>query len=344
VLVLALLLALAPALPQALRVESVYGSFVHDGTGTLAQDAGLREVAANLPRQLLLHFSAPLAAFNRGAYGLVASWFQALGVDPQDSRLTYQGAPWNAAVARLPTRANLAFAGAFWQLLPLFIALAWVWRRTGKGPEARLLTLLSLVGWVGMLACLKWQPFGARLQLPFFALAAPWVGLAMEGHPKTALLGCLLFAANAGSLLWRDEGLAWHGSDPRRSLSFESRYFLQAPAVEGSLRSAAGFLAAHPCERLGLDFDGFSLEYPVFVLLKGRDLTGPPRIEAVPSGADAPRFVAPPGSAPFAPDAVLRIHPGELLPQPPALAGPWTLAWTDPVGGRMRIWRRAKTP
>jgi hypothetical protein len=173
--------ALLLTAPHAWRNFAWYGTplGVHraeDGGAQALELRTWRSVASNVARNATLHLATPSAAFNRKMFSAVARLHDWLGLDVNDQRTTLwvlrYGVAWgprDEMVAGAPVSFLLGLAA-----VPLLFV-----RARPRGATARAIGLLAGGALVYCVA-LKWQPAGARLQLPAFLVLAAVVARAVE--------------------------------------------------------------------------------------------------------------------------------------------------------------------
>lgn len=171
---------LLPA-PHAWRNFEWYGTplGVHraeDGGAQALELHSWRSLASNAVRNATLHLATPSAAFNRKFFSAVARMHDWLGLDVDDRRTTLwvlrYGVAWgprDEMVAGAPAQFLLGLAA-----VPLLLM-----RAKPRGANARAIGLLAGGALLYCIA-LKWQPAGARLQLPAFLVLAAVVARAAE--------------------------------------------------------------------------------------------------------------------------------------------------------------------
>ncbi len=171
---------LLPA-PHAWRNIAWYGTplGVHraeDGGAQALELYSWRSVASNAVRNATLHLATPSAAINQKIYSAVSQMHDWLGLGVNDRRTTlwvlHYGVAWgprDEMVAGAPMQFLLGLAA-----VPLLLRRAKL-----RGANARAIALLAS-GALLYCVALKWQPAGARLQLPVFLLLAAIVARAAE--------------------------------------------------------------------------------------------------------------------------------------------------------------------
>lgn len=162
------------------------------------EKVSLTILVSNLTRNLFLHANAPFVDL-RPYLQPRLEWLHAiLKIDPSDSGTTLAGTHLGMAE---PTRRHEDLAGngstlalGFFSCF-LLCGMARIRRRTVL--SSGLPVLAAVFGAVLMCAVLRWQPWGSRLQLPLFMLAAPGIA-ALLSSVLSPLFSMPLFLV----LLW----------------------------------------------------------------------------------------------------------------------------------------------
>lgn len=212
-------LGLAIVAPHAMRNYTWYGTplGIHKAEDGGAQGNELftpRATVSNLVRNATLHLVTPWPAVNTELEGAVLAFHRWIHLDPDDRRTTlwilHYGLSWGPnyeTVAGAP--AQFILGGLV--LIALFAGGPW------RGS-------LAITGWFMLLGivlfavALKWQPWGARLQLPTFLLAAPLIACVAERMGQGGImaacglcvLGWLPSAETADRMLWGKTSLLAH--------------------------------------------------------------------------------------------------------------------------------------
>ena len=227
-------------------------------------------VVSNVVRNTALHLATPSVTVNRDLIeARVRSLHGVLGLDPDDAATSYLGIPFGVShqVAHEDRAGN-----------PLHLALIAV-GLFAVGVMPRLRRDRALVGYgAGLVAAfllfslvLKWQPWHSRLQLPLFVVASPFIatvaGRLMGERSLHRLAGILLVAALPWVLLNQTRPvLSANGilTTPRLEQYFQGRILYRDPYL-----GAIDFIRTLPCTRVGLVLGGDSMEYPLWVGLRG---------------------------------------------------------------------------
>lgn len=225
--------------PFFLRNQAWYGSPLgehraEDG-GAQANEAlspGL--LASNALRHATLHLVGPSEALNRAWLAAVARAHSLLGVDENDPRTTLWVLKFRPDYA--PAAETVAGAPAHFVIgLPLLLWLL-LSARGARGANVRWLAAAVVLGAVAFCAVIKWQPWGARLQIPLFALGLVPLAVWTEAWPaasRRAFGAPVLLLAGAA---W------WPGADT------ELRPLWTAPTLWTTTREA-DFYRAQPQAR-----------------------------------------------------------------------------------------------
>ena len=233
--------------------------------------------ASNVIRNAALHMDTPFPALDSALTRGIVKLHEAMGISAQDPRTTWAGIGFSIE----PT--------AFYENMdgnPLHFALIGVCAVliAARGDlRKRLLAAMLCVAAAALLFCLvlKWQPWGSRLHLPLFLLAAPIIGAAIESTRRKwaprALAGLLLIAALPWVLLNQSRPLV----GPESILTAER--LKRDSATMANYVGAVTFAAKHmgdQCTEVGLYLRPDDLEYAFWVLLP-RYFRGNVTIESV---------------------------------------------------------------
>jgi hypothetical protein len=159
------------------------------------------------------------------------------------------------------------------------VAMVAGWRRISR-PE-RIAAAAFLLGVLLFGATVRWQPFTARLQIPFLVLLGPCLLIPLiRVHPRLAGIGvfsaCLLalpsLVLNASRPLLPPAPFALSWVAPRSILvePRERQYFANRPQLYRSYTDAVAQLDSLGCTRAALAAGYDSWEYPLWALSGGR--------------------------------------------------------------------------
>lgn len=240
-----------------------------------------RGTISNFARNIASHAWTPVQALNDFQFRGVASLHKTLSIDLSDPATSLNDQIFS------PGRTSLDedHAGNGLHLLLAILALVALAVRRNSLPRPLLHYALSLAGGF-LLYCilLKWQPWGNRLQLPLFVLAAPLIALAIPFEEKKLALpvcaGFMLLCSvpwlvgNETRPLWGDRSIL--------TATRESLYFVKRPQLESYyVHHVDRYLSLDACNTIGITSpSGNAYDYPYWALLARRTATMP-RIEHV---------------------------------------------------------------
>lgn len=238
-------------------------------------------LASNAVRNAALQLASPLEGANRTVERAVARVHGLLGISENDERTTWAGTTfalpaWGLQRFEDEAPNTLAF------LLGLATTLVYLARR--KRFERAVLPYVAGIAGGTLLFCLviRWEPWNSRFHTPLFALAAPFVGLALAtavDRRVAVALGAVLLLASVPWLL-AGEPRSVVGSQSVFSVPRTDQYFANQPALQRSFLRAVDDLADRRCRQIGLLTDATTFEYPLWPLLRSR-LGGSIEIEDV---------------------------------------------------------------
>lgn len=298
---------------------------------------------SNTIRNLALHIYIP-DQVNRvmnvtGAIeGAIGSLHNTMGLELNDPRTTF---PWNEfTLPPIWQIFNEDRAGNPLHVLLILAALIAVpfWRKRPAllGGYA----LMLIVGFLLFSGLLKWQVWGTRLQLPWFLLAAPMVGVFLDRWPRllnglinvVLLLAAIFWIGNistrpifpsdarhplAVSFYIGSDNINYRSifSTPRREQYFAAKSELYAPSQE-----AADQLATMICTQIGLIGDENTIFHPVMMLL--HEQIPDVYLQAVAVTNKSRVFSSQPPFSDFVPCAIfLQFGAQPLLPETPNIDG-----------------------
>jgi hypothetical protein len=173
----------------------------------------------------------------------------------------------------------------------------------------RLWGFLALVaaGFLLFSLVLKWQPWGARLELPFLLLSAPFAGVVL-GHWRggIAVAALLLLCATPWALVNATRPLL--GPDSVLTAPRLLQSFAASPRLREPLLGAGRAVAAKQCRRIGLEIGPDDPEHLIWVSLREAGIGGAQaRIEHVHvTNKSAPKALEPPFAG-FLPCAMITL-------------------------------------
>jgi len=264
-------------------------------------------LASNTLRNLALHAGTPAGRVNRTLDGVVRRAHDALGVDPSDPRTTWMALQFHVTGL---SRHEDAAGNPLHLLLAAAAVAALVGGRRCVARRVWAYAGALAAGGSLFVVVLKWQPWGSRLQLPLFVLAAPLIAVALARvtAPRASRLtaGVLLAAATPWLFFGRPRALLGPGSV--LSMPADVQYFANRPGLAAPYADATRVLRASRCSDVGFVGGWNSYDYPLWALLRRGDPTARLRHVLVTNESAAWE------RDPRPPCAVVRLYPPDARP------------------------------
>jgi hypothetical protein len=225
-----------------------------------------RALVSNVLRNATLHAVTPYRRLNARLQDTIVGAHRAMGFDSSDGRTTF-GPMFHVGRFRL----HEDFVGNPLHLLAGLVAGAIAWRRREAfASSVRLWVWMSAASAIAFCAAVKWQPWNSRLHLPLFVLAAPLIGVALEGRRRLTLVCatafCLL-ALPSLAMMW-PRPLIW--PDSVLTMPRTAQRFRNHPQLQPVYEAAVDVLSDMRCKHVGLVLGGDDWEYPFWPLLRAR--------------------------------------------------------------------------
>jgi hypothetical protein len=289
----AIIIFLVINLPGSVRNQRLFGNplgFTQDGTNRppmlsykLSNDTfSGGALVSNVARNIGSHLGTPFPVVNEFFYSLILRIHRVVHAGINSPATTWPGQTF----AIIPPRFSEVLDGNFLDVMLVVVCGFIILRHPRQNRVWIIYGLCLLAGFLLFCLYLRWQPFGARLQLPLFVLGAALLGKAIDVIRPSWIGAIFAVILLAGSLPW----LAFNNYRPlvgNKNILNTSRtdlYFLnRIPSLETSYKSAAKFIAGNAgkdCPQVGLYMDSNDYEYPIWVLLQGQ-LGRSIRIESV---------------------------------------------------------------
>jgi len=326
-LALAALLALAVNAGYMTRNLSLFGTPLGGEHGTVNDSFSPGLTLSNIARNISLQLLTPFPSWNARVEAAVLALHRAIDLSANDPRSTWRGAQFHvparlegAPLADADESIYAAFldnaAGNPLHLL-LCAACVGVLAVRRSFPESRRLWgFLALVaaGFLLFSLVLKWQPWGARLELPFLLLAAPFAGVVL-GHWRggIAVAALLLLCATPWALVNATRPLL--GPDSVLTAPRLLQSFAASPGLREPLIGAARAVAAKQCRRVGLEMGPDDPEHLIWISLREAGISdAQARVEHIHvTNRSAPKALEPPFAG-FVPCAVITLAPRGAAP------------------------------
>ncbi|MDQ6670162.1 MAG: hypothetical protein M3069_05345 [Chloroflexota bacterium] len=285
-------------------------------------------VVSNVVRNLGLNVVAtPFPVVNATGLAIVQAVHAWLGVDIADPRSTWGQETFRQQPAGLAFDNN--FAGNPLHMVLILVAAVSVWPlRRALGRAVIVYAAVLASGFLLFCIVLRWQPWHTRLELPFFVLGAPLVGVVAEriGQRLATPLAVTLLAS---MLPWVVYNQASPLVGPRSILaaSRDNQYFTNQPDLGSAYLGAIGLLVSRGCSRVGFVSSGDGWEYPLWALL-GRSGSGAVEIEHV-GVSNVSAALATPHDRQFEPCAVFSIDTQPTLRSLDLANRTYQLSWAQ---------------
>lgn len=291
-----------------LRNYDLHGSPL--GKGPAVEDAVTKNMnlplfLSNVLRNVGMNLGTSSDTLNSFFHNSVYWIHDVAGVDIIDPRSTFAGLKFHVSVTT-----HEDGAGHFCQIVVILmcIGLLFVSRWTKSRDLIRYL-LAVILGFLFFNLMVKWQPYGTRLQLPFFVLMAPFVGEVLSRQFKKKTVALVIIT---GILISTSMPYVFRNNSRRlvssKSTIFdtprEEQYFFNERSRMPYFVEAVSYVKATECKDVGLLLGGNSWEYPFWVLFDANN-DEQFRLEHVSPGQLSPNRY-PLGS--FDPCVVLGIH------------------------------------
>jgi hypothetical protein len=227
-------------------------------------------VVSTIVRNVALHLGTTSVHANAVTTHALERLIRAVGGDPNDPRTTWTGTMFRVPDFSLHEEA----AGNPVHLVLLTLTLGVVvWGLAHRRhAEVTACSVGLLIAFVGFCAILRWQPWHARLHLPWFVLwSAPVAVVLCRAWPRTAVwgIGPILLCLAIPFVIGNDSRpLAWPGKASILGRTRIDMYFAQRPELLASYRAAADAVRATGCRHIGLPLSPERpYEYPLLMLL-----------------------------------------------------------------------------
>jgi 4-amino-4-deoxy-L-arabinose transferase-like glycosyltransferase len=273
--------------------------------------------ASNVIRNLALHLRTGIAPADSALIRATAAAHHMMGVDVADPAITVP----THTLAATPRNMGEDVLGNPIHLLLIFLASGLVLAQAARGRQWDAALLVAVVCGGFLLFCftIKWQMFHARLHLPLFIMAAPFVAIALERltHRVFATFPIAVSILVAFALVIINPGHPFRGRLSIFRQPREAQYFANRTQLYQPYRKAADLLAENHCTDVGIT-SGQVWEYPLWAMLHSR-MGRWPHIEVLnPTG---PRATS---SAKLLPTSISAVI---ALPQGPGSEGVLPEGW-----------------
>lgn len=317
------------------------------GDGTRNKLFTLAAFFSNLLRNISFHLPVPVQSVNEFFEKCILFIHRhLLNLDPNDPRTTFGRKTFQIPPVT-PLDQNLIYLsdGTSGSLLHFILVLAaiaiYILHRRSRNKKRTLYLVSLLVSLVLFNILLAWQPWGSRLQLPFFVLASAFIGsVFIDAFSRAAFAYLLVFVLTVSSSPY----LLFSASRPLLQnqhfflapssifdVPHEERYFLLYPDLGNDYVQALDTVFANECHAIGLDGNAANAwEYLLWVIAQ-KSSSQPVRFRAVNVG-NASNAIALDSDQNFMPCAVLILDKPKMRRR--------VLRVKDPSTGRQSPYRR----
>ena len=229
-----------------------------------------KAILSNTIRHASLHVGTIWPEVNEWILRQIVIIHAKMGLDINDPRTTFTefrilGPSTNENLVGNPLHALLIF-------ISLILSVS-LWSR--MDPVVRIFAITVAFGFIVFSALFKYQIFGSRLQLPFFILSAPFIGIHLSKikHPWLApTLGILLIGASVPWLFQISSRPVITKSEKTNlesifSVSRIDLYFPNSQSMATPYHLITDRIEDRKCNSIGLVLSGSSSEYLWWVLL-----------------------------------------------------------------------------
>jgi len=265
---------------------------------------------SDIIRNIGMHLGTTINSLNEFFRQGVVNIHETMNVDIRDARSTFGGNAFKIAKTM-----HEDGAGNLMHLLVIvFSFLTYLFFRDHRKDKNVMKYFLIVVVCPFLVYCwlTKWVATASRYHLPLFVLSAPFVGVVLSRIPKRkiiimVLLLCLIPSSlpfvyrNATRRMFSASGKATIFNTPRLK-----QYFQNEQSYFDPYAGAAYFIKDKGYSRIGLIITPNYWEYPLWVLLKGRDEKDV-RFEHVELKGEERLFTKKYPLGPFVPEAILVV-------------------------------------
>ncbi len=259
--------------PHLVRTQEVFGTPLglgQEATGN--KRYGVDVTLENLVRNVAMNVATPVSRINTASTDVITKGLEAVGLQADDPANTFPGQPFAVSFdVHEDLTSNLGQLGLIVLAALSLIIFSRDRRRVGVYSLCVLFTLVLFS------TLFSWQPWGNRLLLPIFVLAAVPVGALLERLPRrlfTAALVLLVVAVLPWSLSCRlrpvTPFMLGVSTPSVLTVDREHEYFLTRPELEPGYQFATQKVADLGVTDVGLVQGTDSWEYPLWVLLQDK--------------------------------------------------------------------------
>ena len=274
--------------PFVTRNVMTYGSIQSDiskitGNGSF----GIKQTLDNLTLNIALNLATGILTIDSLTAAATSKITSVLGLDEHRTDTTHYEMKFSLPSGSLVRHKDLGPNPVHTILIAAALVLAAIrWRSTTES-FPMIYCGAWLIGVVLFATILRWQPWGVRLQLPVFTIAAPFVALTWSkqwSHTKnTIALLVILLVSGAPALYFNLSRplVPLFNTPSYLSQQTPARLFANRRDALDAYLKATDILVRSRASQIGLVLEEDDWEYPIWSLLRDRKLDYPIRIEHV---------------------------------------------------------------
>lgn len=255
-------------IPQLYRNSVYYGSPLgqtKDVNLLKNQSPDLKYVLSNLIRNTAMNLGLPNQKYNNAVDNVVYTLHKSLGISSNDPVNTFLSIKYKTL-----SLVHEDVAGNFIMILLFFVTGVIVFISKKTKPIRPYYYCLT-AGWLLFSIVLKWQPWGTRLQLPFFVALSPALAVLIFNYFKNKYLVYLIMITLL--ILSRPWILGGSGRPLRKDLltvkiNRLENYYNMNGVLYKEHQDIADLVKKSRETNIALDIGGDSYEYPLWVMLK----------------------------------------------------------------------------
>ncbi len=267
------IIALLVNLTHYLRNYFIFGSPLGEPSVYTNEILGINVMIASVFKNLALHLGTPIGLSNGIINKIIHIIHNFLGVDINDRRTIFYGeffVPGGWSTVGISGEEN--GAGNLLHLLLIMTCLSILifHKKINLRFEQETLAYSLSVSGTFLIFCyfLKWQPWNARLHLPFFVLCSPFLGVVLSKFPKKQIVACIAIILILASFPWvffnRYRPIIANNNIFQTSRI--EQYFKNRPRLQKPYTQAVEYLNSKQCSTVGLMMGEDAWEYPLWMI------------------------------------------------------------------------------
>ncbi|BAZ17121.1 hypothetical protein NIES4071_89990 [Calothrix sp. NIES-4071] len=236
---------------------------------------GVNVMISNILRNLALHIGTPIGLWNGISNRIIQILHNYLGVGVHDKRTTFYGeffVPGGWSTVGFSGEEN--GAGNFLHLLLILTCIViFIFRKQLKlkfQDKAASYILTVCATFCIFCYLVKWQPWNARLHLPFFVLLTPFLGLVLSNLLKKQVINSIAIVLILSALPWVffNRYRPMIDSNNIFQTARVQQYFKNRPKLQQPYTQAVQYLNSKQCDKVGLMMGQDTWEYPLWMIMQ----------------------------------------------------------------------------